>query len=112
MPISGADRYVCSIQRVLPYFVRMAGIFALVPIAVAFLHETFSADIAPEGCVRYVTHNVIPHIAESVCSLVALSADQSLVLSASVWVDKHALVVLRFDVGFQVLLMHLIHVLI
>ena len=56
-----------------------------------------------------MTHNVISHIAESECSLVALTTDQNLVLSASVRVDKYALVVLRFDVGSQVL-MCLIHV--
>ena len=95
MPLKGTGqntefmvRFVSSIQTILPDFVREARILELVPVAVTLLNETFSADIALKGCVRNVTHNVISHIAESECSLVAQSTDQNLVLSACVWVGK------------------------
>ena len=74
------------------------------PVAVALLDKAFSADLAFIGSVLHVNHNVIPHIAESESSLVALATNQKLILSASLLVDKHALIVLRLYVGIQVLI--------
>ena len=74
------------------------------PVAVTLLDEAFTADLALKGSVLHVNHDVVLHIAESECSLVALATNQNLILSASLQVDKHALIVLRLYVGVQVLI--------
>ena len=89
---------------ILPGLARVTSISDLVLVAITFLGVAFSADIAFEGFVPHMSHNVIPHIAESDCSLATQSTDENLVSSASIWVGIHALVELRFDVGSRVLM--------
>ena len=98
------DRFVCSQQTVLPAFVRLANLLELMLVAVGSLDKTFTAGHTLIRPVLNVTHNMVPHIAESERSLATQTADQNLIRSASVWVDKHAPIELGLDVVFQVLL--------
>ena len=98
------DRFVYSQQTALTVFVRLAVLLELVLVAVGSLDKTFTAGHTLIRPVLNMTHNMVPHIAESERSLAAQAADQNLILSASVWVDKHASIELGLDVVFQVLL--------
>ena len=81
-------------------FSYSANISCLVGVTVRLLDKSVPADIALMGFVRDMTHYVVSHIAEFWRSLVALLTDQNLVLFACARVDKHAPLVLRFDVCF------------